>query len=219
VIVVVAGERLARKFTSKAKAERYARAVRAEVASSDHNTDSARDEYECYLRAKGNRRSSIDNARYALKAFFPDPVPLDLLSERRCQHLYDTLTERLATDSHRNYLKQVKTFLRWCVAKGWMRENPADNIRGIGKRNYGGLGKVQLTNREARLYLAKGLERIAVGDERALAALLPLLLSVSGVAQLGHADYRVTQASYTTSTAPEERRRDRALRVLGGGRT
>lgn len=51
-------------------------------------------------------------------------------------------------------LAQTKTFLAWCTTRGWLRENPLGDVKGIGKRRPRGksLGKAgnELRVREAR---------------------------------------------------------------------
>jgi len=59
-----------------------------------------------------------------------------------------------STDTHRNELAEVKTFLRWCVKKGHLRKNPAEEIEGIGKRKK---GKPQLRAGEAVEFLERAL--------------------------------------------------------------
>jgi site-specific recombinase XerC len=76
----------------------------------------------------------------------------------------------------------VRTFLAWCIERGWMRENPAAGVKGIGKRRPRGktLGKAshELRVKEARAWYAKALDLADGGDEGATAALVALLLGM-----------------------------------------
>ena len=191
VKVVIAGKPSSRTFATRATAERFARAARKELNTTIHDTETARDEYEEYLRKhKGNKPNSIERTMWSLRSFFPKPIPLDLLSVRRCQSLYTALAERLAVDSHRNALKETRTFLEWCIGQGWIRSNPLDGVKGIGARRKG-RNKPQLTRREARLWMAKAIELVESGNESprkrkyggttadgALASLMALLLGL-----------------------------------------
>jgi hypothetical protein len=83
---------------------------------------------------------------------------------------------------HRNLLAPVKSFLAWCVERGWIAENPCAKVEGIGKRRPRGksLGKAgnELRVKQARGWYRKALELAAGGDQGALAALVALLLGL-----------------------------------------
>jgi len=73
-------------------------------------------------------------------------------------------------------LKQTRTFLRWCVAKGWARAGLLDGIEVLGERKR---GKPQFVGvDETRKFLGKALELAAEGDAGALAAAIALLLGM-----------------------------------------
>lgn len=185
-----AGTRESVKFESEAKALRYMELLRASLDQQEHTTDSAIDAYEAYLGEKGNKAGSTVTTVWSLRQFFPKDMPLQLLSTKRCETLYSELRSRpsertkkpLSTDTHRNVLAQTKSFLAWCVAKGWLRENPSEKIKGIGKRRPRGksLGKDGNTLRvkEARAWYVKAVELAEKGDEGATAALVALLLGM-----------------------------------------
>src|SRR5262249_49173039 len=78
-----------------------------------------------------------------------------------------------SVDSHRNMLAEAKSFLRWCVAREWLRVNPLENVQGVGKRN---MGKPQLTADEASRWCQTALVRAMNSEEGALAALMALLM-------------------------------------------
>jgi integrase len=84
----------------------------------------------------------------------------------------------LAVDSQRNVLAECKTFGRWWVAQAWVATSPLEAVKGEGKRNHGGLGKTVLRRKEIRAFYRCVLIRARAGDERAIAALLALLLGM-----------------------------------------
>lgn len=150
--------------------------LEAEISTRQLNTDTARTLYLDYLRdVKGDAKGTRDTAEYALKSFFPDPMPLWGMRPKYCQARYDELTGRLATDTHRNYLGQAKTFLDWCVAEKLMSSNPAKGVKGVGRRKK---GKPQLRIKQARAWYRKTLELAGEGDTGAIAALVALLLGL-----------------------------------------
>src|SRR5687767_6047699 len=78
------GERESVLFPTEEKATRYIEILQAEVARQDHTTATALDEYEKHLRDLGDKDNSIDTTRWAIETFFPDEIPLTLLSSKRC---------------------------------------------------------------------------------------------------------------------------------------
>lgn len=190
VYVDAAGKRESSKFDSEAKAERYIELLRSNLSREEHTTKTALDRYKAYLAEKGNKEDSTDVTVWAVEQFFPTAIPFQLLSATRCAKLYEELRTRpskktkkpLAADTHRNVLAQVKSFLAWCVERGWLRENPCADIKGIGKRRPRGksLGKEGKTLRvkEARAWFDKALDLADGGDDGATAALVALLLGM-----------------------------------------
>lgn len=184
------GRREAVKFETEAKAQRYVELLLANLNREEHTTESALDAYETYLEEKGNKASSTETTMWALGQFFPSTLPLALLSAKRCVALYldlrtrksERTKEALSADSHRNILAQAKSFLAWCVGNGWLRGNPCEGIKGVGKRRPRGksLGKEGNTLRvkEARAWYVKAVELAEKGDEGATAALVALLLGM-----------------------------------------
>lgn len=184
------GKRESDVFDTEAKAERYIEILRAKLGLEEHTTETALEAYKKYLGEKGNKDESTEVTAWAVNQFFPAHVPLQLLSAKRCAALYEELRVRpskrtkkpLAADTHRNILAQVKSFLEWCVERGWLRENPCAGIKGIGKRRPRGksLGKEGKTLRvkEARAWYCKALELASKGDHGATAALVALLLGM-----------------------------------------
>ena len=188
--VDAAGRRESIKFESEAKAQRYIDLLLANLSREEHTTETALKLYETYLGEKGNKAKSTETTLWAIRLFFPSSLPLQLLTAKRCEALYLDLRTRpsvhtekpLSPDSHRNILAQTKSFLAWCVAKGWLRANPCSGVAGIGKRRPRGksLGRDGNTLRvkEARAWYVKALELAERGDEGATAALVALLLGM-----------------------------------------
>jgi len=185
-----AGNREAVVFETEAKAERYIEILKADLNRDEHTTETALEAYKTYLKDKGNKGTSSDVTEWAVNLFFPSAMPLQLLSAKRCEALYTQLRTRpsaktekpLSSDTHRNVLAQVKSFLGWCAARGWLRENPCIHVKGIGKRRPRGksLGKDGNTLRvkQARAWYVKAVELAERGDEGATAALVALLLGM-----------------------------------------
>jgi integrase len=185
-----AGERKSTLFDDEARAQRYVEILLADLTNEQHTTETALTEYKRQLAAKGNKQESIDVTVWAIEQFFPVALVLHLLSTKRCQKLYEDLRTRaskrtmkpLAADTQRNVLAQVKSFLAWCVERGWLRENPCAGVKGIGKRRPRGksLGKAGTTLRvkEARAWYVKAIDLADGGDQGATAALVALLLGM-----------------------------------------
>jgi integrase len=188
--VDVAGKRDSVVFETEAKAERYIELLRTNLNREEHTTTTALDAYKSFLREKGNKEESVDVTAWAIELFFPSPIPLQLLSAKRCETLYSELRTRPtkrtkkppSADTHRNILSQTKSFLGWCVERGWLRANPCAGVKGIGKRRPRGksLGKDGKTLRvkEARAWYNKARALAESGDEGATAALVALLLGM-----------------------------------------
>jgi integrase len=184
------GGRTSTILPTEAKAQRYKELLAAELSKEDHTTSTALVEYKRHLADKGTQEQSIDVTEWAIAQFFPEPIVMQLLSSKRCAKLYEDLRTRpskrtkkpLAADTHRNVLAQAKSFLAWCVERGWLRVNPLDDVKGIGKRRPRGksLGKNGTTLRvkEARAWYVKALALAESGDEGATAALVALLLGM-----------------------------------------
>lgn len=155
----------------------------------------ALDLYGAHQAAKGNKPRTAATTLGRLRSFFDlggeddagDELLVDVTTAR-CQRLYDRLAARVAVDTHRNTLGQVRTFFRWAKKRGYVRSNPlvaADGeltVEGEGRRRK---GKKQLRIDEARRFRAAGLELAAAGDRGALAALLALLQGMRAEEVLG----------------------------------
>lgn len=190
IVVCDDGTRLYRLKATEREAQRYAELMRAEQTQDKHTTATSLELYKAHLAEKGNKEESTDVTAWAVGTFFPEPLALHMLTAKRCEALYEQLRTRpsertkkpLAADTHRNVLAQVKSFLAWCVERGWLRANPLAGVKGIGKRRPRGksLGKegTELRIRDARAWYAKALELADDGDQGAIAALVALLLGM-----------------------------------------
>lgn len=175
------GSRGRRTFPTKRKAEIYAELVRQQLVAGDYTTDTALDAYEDHLiHVKGNKPGSVARTRWSVARFFPQPVALWALSPGKCKERYEAISAELSTDSHRNALAEVKTFLNWCVERGMLGsgmlgKNPAVDLKGTGRRSK---RKAQLRIKEARRWFAVAYQEAQRGDDGALAALMALVLGM-----------------------------------------
>lgn len=175
------GEARWRTFKTEQKARIYKEGLENQLQKSERSLDDAFDAYEHYMEIeKGNKAGTIAENLRRLRSFFPDStLPLSAFDSERCKSLYLTYSEGKAVDSHRNVLAGVKTFFRFCVGRGWLRENPAEAIKGFGKRRH---RKEQLRITEAKRWLEKAME-LANAEKRdeaqgPIAAMLTLVLDL-----------------------------------------
>ena len=175
------GEPVATIFATEAQAKRAKELLEQQIAAKVRVTlAEAIETYETHLREKGNKERFIKETLRRLRDFFgvneeDDGGAVASLTAKQCGALYDGLVGRLASDSHRNYLAEAKTFAKWCIARRWLRENPLEAVQGKGKRKH---GKPQLTRDEARKWDAVALAEAETGSHGALAAMLSLYLGV-----------------------------------------
>lgn len=163
------------------RALRLAELCAAEIEREGLTINEAIPRYEEYLKEdRGNRPGSCAATAARLRLFFPDlKMLIAELTPTKCAGYYTALVktpsektgQRLATDTHRNYLAEAKTFLAWCVTKKMLRTNPLGEVRGVGRRRH---GKEQLTADEARRWLTTALQ-LAPDEPGAVAAALLLL--------------------------------------------
>jgi integrase len=180
------GTRTVKEYETEGEAKQVIRSLKRHlVRESSETIGQARDKYEIYMREeKQNKRDSITATICRLEAFFPEAEePLVDLTPKRCQDLYDAVCLRksertkkvLSVDTQRNALAEAKTFLTWCVGKGWLPTNPLLLVEGKGRRQN---GKLQLRINEARRWLDSA-ERLAdEGEVGAVAAMVALLMGL-----------------------------------------
>lgn len=178
-LVPAGGKREDRSFATREAAERWIRDYREAISEvpPEATINQAIDRYKDHLIAKGNKPTSYEETPRRLRRFFRSVLDaiVDELTEPRAKACYTTLVdEGLAVDSHRNYLAEARSFLRWCKRESMARTNVLEEVQGVGRRSH---GKPQLRLDEARLWYKKARELAEGGDEGAVAALLALLLS------------------------------------------
>lgn len=101
-------------FATEEEGLRFKGRIEAELVRAATTITEALEEYEKHHKAKGNKPGSTKETLRRLRRFFPSHgIPLDLLTTRTCEGCYTALVGAgLASDSHRNYLAEAKTFLR-----------------------------------------------------------------------------------------------------------
>lgn len=165
-------------FDSKAEAlEDKRKAEKRVEAQTGLRLDLAIDEYEEHMKRKNLKPRTIKSTRERLVMFFGEEIsrPVATVSNALCVSRYRALTEKVATDTHRNALNQTRTFFKWCVAQRWIYSNPTADIEGQGKRKK---GKPQLRYDEARKWQASAVELARAGEVGAVAALATLMLGM-----------------------------------------
>jgi hypothetical protein len=133
MIVHADNTRTTRLLATEDKARRYIDAMGAALAIEERTTATALVEYTAHLAEKGDKPVSIEVTRWAIVHIFPDESALRSLNAKRCATLYDEPRTRpsartgrpLAADTHRNALAQAKSFLAWCVKRGWIAARAA----------------------------------------------------------------------------------------------
>lgn len=137
--------------------------------------------YEAYLTRKGNKPGSIAETIRRLRLFFADvsEAAVDSLTKETCTRLYDDFADDRSVDYHRNTLAEARSFLRWCIERGWCKDNPLEAVKGLGKRKK---GKKQLTRDEA-IKFSDAARTLVDRKEPDLGALGAWMLLVMGLRQ------------------------------------
>jgi len=143
------------------------------------------DQYETWQKARGLKPNSYTTTRARLTKFLGDVqfTALATLTEAKAKGIYDRWVVKSPTDTHRNMLVECRTFMRWCVSRGWIKRSPFEKVKGEGKRRR---GKPQLRIDEARRWMATAMN-LAASEPSAVAAMLTVELGmraseVAGVA-------------------------------------
>ena len=184
-------------FASEGDAIRFRddhRAAIEKTAGGERTIGEAIDRYAEHLAGEGARQQG-ETIRRCRAVFAGNlDVALKAMTHRRCGMIYDVLTKRKATrwvgsgekrklvtldepvsvNTHRGMLTHAKTFLKWCVEKRWIKDNPLGGVKPKGKLRR---GKMQLRIDEARRWEAKALE-LAATNPGAVAALCALYLGL-----------------------------------------
>jgi len=151
-------------FITETEAIARRRQLRRESAARGTATVAeALEAYRDHMKQKGNRPRSVEVTIQRLNLLFREVLdePLGLLAGQR-QSLIDTMekyrtgtNKYLSVDSKHNLVNQGRTFFRWCISKGALKENPLDGVQVIGKRHR---GKPQLTADEGVRFLNKAIQ-------------------------------------------------------------
>lgn len=167
-----------KKDSDSANAERESRVV----------VGHAVDRYESWQKARGLKPSSYETTRQRLDKFLADELKLylDALTSARAKSIYDGWVTRAPVDTQRNMLNETKTFMRWCIDRGWIKRSPFAAVKGVGKKKK---GKLQLRFDEARKWYAAAFT-LAETEPGAIAAMATFVfgLRASEVAQLAVRD-------------------------------
>lgn len=121
------------------------------------------DQYGAWQKAKGLKRSSYMTTRFRLVKFLRrhETRSLASITGEMASTLYASFVALVPVDSHRNMLNETKTFMNWCVSKGWIKRNPFERVEGVGKRKK---GKPQLRIDESIRYLNTAFALASKGD-------------------------------------------------------
>lgn len=179
-VITSADRRWAPVGSTEVKALRLAKLYAAK------GTMPIRDTTDAFLAANaqvGIRTVPIDGYRAHLGRFFRTDIdrPLDWLTLRRAQQLYDSLRSvgrrgrRYSIATQRTALRVAKIWSAWVRERGWTREDVLAKVRGVGTSSR---GKLQRTIDEARQLYAVCLTRAGEGDAGALAALLAVAMGL-----------------------------------------
>jgi integrase len=152
--------------------------------------------YKEHLLGSGrNKGRSAEDAMYRLGKFFTNPdARLRALSPAKCEALYEEMRTRArvirvaggktkagpppSAGARLDIKSAVTAFLDWCVRKAFISSNPAAAIQDDGLRNHGAIGKCILSQKELRAYYKAAVAQADAGDERAVGALMPLVLGM-----------------------------------------
>jgi len=99
--------------------------------------------------------------------------PLRTLTPNEAQRLYTARTREVSPDTHRGELQYAHAFGRWCLERGYLRENPFEGVLPEGELSR---GKQQLTVDEARRFA-----RVAYADEHPLGGIAAVAVLTLGL--------------------------------------
>lgn len=166
VLVGEDGSQVVESFGSENEAKEEKRKNEQQVEEHEGLTvTQALEQYEVWMRQKGNKPKSIQTTCGRIKRLFGDDVdrPLPRFTEVRCAKLYVDLQAVVSVDYHRNALNEARTFINWCLSKPrrWLKRNPFSVVKGEGKRKK---GKPQLRIDESRKFIETTKREADRGD-------------------------------------------------------
>jgi len=165
---------------STAKGHRR-RIAELESKEQERTVKDAIDAYELHQRTKGNAEISIALNVKRIRSFFApeESIHLIKLTPQKCDALYRKYREdavmvngtpRLRSPAtHQQGLTHAKGFLKWCAEQDWIKSNPAERIKPVGKAR---AGKPQLHYSETLRWEAYALGLARGGEPGGLAALM-----------------------------------------------
>ncbi len=131
-------------------------------------------EFLTYKRQRGCKARSILTLKHKL-AWLPADTPLCSVTPKTAELLYAEQSEKVAVATHHANLRFTKALFKWCIKQKYIEENPFVDVEPIGKANK---GKLQLRQDEAKKLTRYLIEQASVGDYRALALLVQVLLGL-----------------------------------------
>lgn len=135
--------------------------------------------YKADLEARGRKPTTLANVKDRLGRWLPGEAAVSALSTRQLSAIYGERAGRLAVDSHRNELAEVKRFFRWLVEQGHLEVSPAKDIKP--KEGRRSKGKAQLRRSEAVAFVAAAVAYYRSGKRGYEGALGNLLVLVLGL--------------------------------------
>lgn len=173
VAVAATGRRRVVRFATEAAAEAWRTEAAAE--STDRTVSDGIDAYLVDCDARGLADLTIATARTRLRGLLRvdaarDGGPLVRLTPARARTLVEARGGAVVT--RRLTLALAGTWARWCVRRGWLRDDPFRELEVVGRPR---AGKTQLRVDEARRFAAHCHRAAASGDAAALAVLCALV--------------------------------------------
>lgn len=166
-------------FDTEIEALRAKRAAERKLSTTGRTVEEAVTAYLEHLVEASAKPRTVKAATNFLAALLPDPT--QPIGEIGPQH-YEALRKRpgrkpgskMAAATHQRALRAGRSFLAWCMERGWLRANALAQVKLVGKAER---GKTQLTIDEARRWMA-ACEELAQEHVGALGALMCLQLAL-----------------------------------------
>ena len=173
VIYDEGARRLSKIFATYDEAQAVVQTMRASLSQpAQLPIGDAIGEFLLDKQKQGLRPISIRGWSDRLRLHLDQSATLASIQPRDAQALYDRMVATLAPATHRSYLRFIRAFFAWCVARGYLGANPFAGIQLVGKPKR---GKPQLRVDEARLLLSTLMDAAERGEEKALGLALQML--------------------------------------------